>query len=61
VQVPAVLYVSVDPETLQPAVTFDESRAYPYEPVPVPPDPVKITVLLLGLKAALNEERLTAD
>ena len=29
--------------------------------MPVPPDPVRETVLLLGLNAALSDERLTAD
>lgn len=48
------------PETEQPGVVFERSRAYPYEPVPEPPDPVSVAVLLLGLYAELSDERLTA-
>jgi hypothetical protein len=39
---------------------FDESSEYVYEPVPDPPEPVRATVLLLGLNAELSDERLTA-
>ena len=60
-QVPAVVYVSVEPATEHPTVVFPGSNAYEYVFGPEPPEPVKVMFLLLELYEALRDDKLTAD
>jgi hypothetical protein len=61
IQVPAVVYESVEPFTAQPTVVLPGSNPYEYELGPDPPEPVKVMFLLLELYEALKEDKLTAD